>query len=131
MRNNEWLNGTLPGFPIAFAGSNTDVQPNDRLPILTQTHEADICKAKCVKPGRLKKMTRLVQRIQGTINGYFGGYIGKRQSAGKMETKKCIDKMYTLRQRKQGESLQKQQRAVSGRMITDIEMNGTISPPTA
>ena len=81
---------------IAFGGSNTDVSPNDRLPILFETHEADICKKRCVKPKRVKKMIRLVQRIQANINGYFGGYITKIQKAGKIETKKCIDEMYAL-----------------------------------
>ena len=101
LRNSEWINGTIPGFCIAFAGSNTDVTPNDRLPIMPETHEDDICKSKCVKASRLTKMSRQAQRTQATTNGYFGGYIGKRQKAGQMETKKCIDKMYTLRQRNQ------------------------------
>ena len=34
LRNYEWLNGTIAGFCIAFAGSNTDVQPNGLLPML-------------------------------------------------------------------------------------------------
>ena len=33
--------------------------------------------------------------------------------------------MYTLRNKNQGQSLHAKQRAVSGRMITDLEMNGT------
>ena len=33
LRNSEWLDGTMPGLCIAFGGSNTDVSPNDRLPI--------------------------------------------------------------------------------------------------
>ena len=33
--------------------------------------------------------------------------------------------MYTLRERNKGLSEKQQQRAVSGRMVTDIEMNGT------
>ena len=126
LRNNEWLDGPMPGLCIALGGNSTDVSPNDRLPILPETHETDICKKRCVRPKRVKRMTRLVQRIQSNINGYFGGYITKRQRAGKMETKKCIDKMYTLRERDEGKTLREQQRAVSGRMITDIEMNGTV-----
>ena len=42
VRNSEWLNGTVPGFCFVFGGSNTDVQPNDLLPILPQTHEDDV-----------------------------------------------------------------------------------------
>ena len=33
-------------------------------------------------------------------NDYFGGYIGKAQQTRHMEIKKCIDKMYTLRESK-------------------------------
>ena len=39
VRNDEWLNGTMPGLCIALGGSNSDVKPNDRLPIITETHE--------------------------------------------------------------------------------------------
>ena len=54
------------------------------------------------------------------------GYISKRQRLGGLETRKCVDKMYTLRARVEGKSAYQQQRAVSGRMITDTEMNGTL-----
>ena len=126
-RNNEWLNGTLPGFTLAFAGSNSDTKPNDRLPILCETHERS-CNARCVKKHTLKhtqRMMRQTQRIQSITNGYFGGYIGKRQPSGKAELRKCVNNMYNLRNKMQGQSLAAKQRAVSGRMITDLEMNGT------
>ena len=71
-------------------------------------------------------MVRFVQKMQAQMNGYFGGYIGKRQKIGRLETKKCVDKMLALRSRVEGKTPQQQQRAVSGRMITDIEMNGTV-----
>ena len=45
---------------------------------------------------------------------------------GKLETKKCVDKMLKLKEKNQEESKYRQQRAVSGRMITDIEMNGAL-----
>jgi hypothetical protein len=72
------------------------------------------------------KMIRIAQKAQAVTNGYFGGYIGKAQPAGHMEIKKCIDKMYTLRDSlaKDRKSFRQQQRAVSGRMVTDLEMNG-------
>ena len=54
MRNDEWLNGTMPGLCVAFAGSNTDVKPNDRLPIISCTHEK-VCPKKCVKKSTLTK----------------------------------------------------------------------------
>ena len=52
--------------------------------------------------------------------------MSKRQKVGHFESKKCIDKMYRLRARTAGLSEAKRRRAVSGRMITDIEMNGTM-----
>ena len=124
LRNDEWVNGTMPGLCVAFAGSNTDVKPNDRLPITTATHE-EKCKYKCVKKSTLKKTTRATQRTQNVTNGYFGGYIGKRQPAGSLETKKCVDKLFTLRSKMAGQGKAAQLRAASGRLITDMEMNST------
>ena len=124
LRNDEWVNGTMPGLCVAFAGSNTDVKPNDRLPITTATHE-EKCKYKCVKKSTLKKTTRATQRTQNVSNGYFGGYIGKRQPAGSLETKKCVDKLFTLRSKMAGQGKAAQLRAASGRLITDMEMNST------
>ena len=60
------------------------------------------------------------------MNGYFGGYNGKRQPGGSLETKRCVDKLFTLRSRMVGQSKAAQLRAASGRLITDIEMNGTL-----
>ena len=47
LRNEEWLNGCMPGVCIAFAGSNSDVKPNDRLPITEETHELQCNKKRC------------------------------------------------------------------------------------
>ena len=71
-RKNEWLNGTMPGLSIAFAGSNSDFKSNDRLPINNLTHES-YCKKGCVKNNNLEKSTRTTQRTQSVTNGYFGG----------------------------------------------------------
>ena len=109
-----------------FGGSNTDVQPNDLLPILPQTHEDDVCTSGCASRKSTSKMVRRMARSQATRTGYFGGYMCKRQMAGHMETKKCIDKMHSLRARTAGLSESKRRRAVSGRMVRDIEMNGTL-----
>ena len=126
LRNEEWVNGTMPGLCVAFAGSNSDVKPNDRLPILEATHEASCTRKRClVRKHTLKKTTRITQRTQSTTNGYFGGYIGKRQPAGALETRKCMDKLFTLRAKIRGKGQAAQLRAVSGRMITDVEMNST------
>ena len=98
LRNEEWLNGCMPGICVAFAGSNSDVKPNDRLPITEKTHEPFCKRKRCVMEGRgLSRATRATQRTQVVTNGYFGGYISKRQPAGTLETRKCVDKLLTLR----------------------------------
>ena len=125
-RNNEWLNGTCPALCVGLGGCNTDTQNNDKIPILPETHEDDLCNGRCVKKRGHAKLTRILQTAQSTTNGYFGGYIGKRQATAKLETKKCIDKMYVLRRGVEGKSEKDQQRAVTGRMVTDIEMNGAV-----
>ena len=114
----------MPGMCMAFAGSNTDVKPNDRLPITTITHER-ACKKSCVRKSSFGKTTRVTQRTQSVTNGYFGGYVGKRQPTGALETRKCVDKQFSLRAKMAGQSKSQQLRAASGRMITDMEMNST------
>ena len=56
-RNDEWVNGTMAGLCIAFSGSNTDVKPNDRLPIIAATHEK-CCTRRCVKKHHTKRITQ-------------------------------------------------------------------------
>ena len=126
MRNEEWLNGCMPGLCVAFAGSNSDVKPNDRLPITAKTHERGCKRKRCIMNDRsITRSTRATQRTQSVTNGYFGGYIGKRQPAGTMETKKCVDKLFTLRAKIAGRGKAAQVRACSGRLVTDLEMNST------
>ena len=67
LRNEEYLNGCMPGLGVALAGSNSDVKPNDRLPILEQTHESHCKRKRCtVKKNNLKKAIRATQRTQTT-----------------------------------------------------------------
>ena len=82
----------------------------------------------CVKKNHTKQTKKLIplsQRIQAVTEGYFGGYIGKRQPGGKAEVKKCINHMYALRNKLRGQGTNAEQRAVSEEMIADLEMNGT------
>ena len=125
LRSHEWLNGCMPGVCVAFAGSNSDVKPNDGLPIIEQTHETCCDRKRCIVQGKVRKATRATQRTQTVTNGYFGGYIGKQQPAGNLETRKCIDKLFTLRAKIEGKGKAKQLRACSGRLITELEMNTT------
>ena len=102
MRNEEWVNGRMPGMCMACAGSNSDVKLNDRLPITELTHEQFCKKQRClVKHHNLKeKTTRELQRLQTTAIRYFGGYIGKRSPIGNLEVEKCVNKLYILRAKK-------------------------------
>eukprot|EP00973_Karenia_brevis_P068906 9579640-Karenia_brevis.AAC.1 len=68
---------------------------------------------------------RGAQRHQATIRGYFGGYINKRQPSGKLDTWKCVRKMQTSKQSIKSRTSTQQLRAVSGRLVTDLEMKST------
>ena len=48
VRNSEWVDGSMRGLTAVVAGSNTDVKPNDLLPITSATHEDEVCKRECV-----------------------------------------------------------------------------------
>ena len=65
-------------------------------------------------------MTRQLHLKQSRVSGYFGGYIGKPQKVGKLETKKCIDKMYASKSRNQG----KTERAI----ISDLQVGRGVAP---
>ena len=56
---------------------------------------------------------RTAQRQQAATNGYVGGYIGKRQPSGKLETKESGDKMHVLREKLTNKSAAAQLRAVT------------------
>ena len=59
MRNEAWVNGCMPGLCVAFAGSNSDVTPNDRLPIIEKTHEQCCRRKRCIgKKKSLRNATR-------------------------------------------------------------------------
>ena len=124
-RNSAWLNGTAQAFTVVF-GFNTDCSPSDRLPITTETHEAT-CTDGCVgSSGMVTRITRKAQQAMSQVLGYFAGYIVKAQPVGLYELKKCFDKMRVLRETIRGHSPQDQARAVTRRMISDLEMKGTL-----
>ena len=125
-RNSEWLDGTCPALCIGLTGGNTDVKVNnDRMPITAETHDA-ACNKNCLKTNTARKVQRRMMRAHASTNGYFGGYIAKRQPCGRFEAKKCIDKMNVLKTKTSEQSAGKKLRAASGRMVTDLEMNGTL-----
>ena len=63
---------------------------------------------------------------QVRTNNYFGDYIGKHQKYGTLEIQRCIEKWHNVKARQQRNSPLEQNRKVCGRMITDIEMKGTL-----
>jgi len=123
-RNNEWLTGSARGLVVGF-GCNTHTGPNDRLPITAKTHER-ACKRQCVKAGSVALIARKTQCSQTQQAGYIGGYMCKVQPAGRYEMQKCIQKMYTLREHTKDWTPKDQAKAAVRRMITDLEMKGTL-----
>ena len=117
-RNSPWLNGTSRAFVTAF-GCNTDVSPNDRLPILPETHE-ECCSKGCVENASVAAVACRAQRAQALTSGYFSGYIFKSQPIGRYELKKCVDKMHRLRERIGDRTSRDQTAAVARRMLTDL-----------
>ena len=66
------------------------------------------------------------QNAQTMQNGYQTSYMVKVPRAGSYELQKCINKMYNLRDRIDQRSGSDQLRAVTRRMVTDLECNGTL-----
>ena len=125
-RNCVWVNGTAPAFAVAF-GFNTDVSPNDRLPVTKGTHEASCTRSSCVKDCSKGEVARAESRAQLDTDGYFGGYINKAQPVGSFELRKCMQNMRTLNERIGVEYTQADQmRTVSRRMIVDLELRGVL-----
>ena len=48
LRNCEWINGTASTLCLGLSGGNTDVKLNDRIPIISSTHETEECQRCCV-----------------------------------------------------------------------------------
>ena len=126
-RNNAWFNSCMPGLCVALGGSNSDVKPNDRLPIIDVTHEKSCKSKRCVKANPcFNKMARKAQRTQTQTRIYFGGYIGKGQPTGTKEMQKLIRNAEVLHEKLNGSSAQQSLRAVSSRLATDLEMGSTL-----
>ena len=125
-RNCVWINGTAPALAVAF-GFNTDISPNDRLPVIKETHEASCARGSCVKDCSEGEVARAESRAQLDTDGYFGGYITKAQPVGGYELRKCIKNMQTLHDRIAVEYTPADQtRTVSRRMIVDLELRGVL-----
>lgn len=125
-RNCVWINGTAAAFAVAF-GFNTDISPNDRLPIMKETHEVSCTRSSCVKDINTGEVSRAESRAQLDTDGYFGGYIVKAQPVGGYELRKCMNNMDVLRERIAVTfTPEDQTRSVSRRMISDLELRGVL-----
>ena len=125
-RNCKWINGTAPAFTVAF-GFNTDISPNDRLPIIKETHEASCIRSSCVKDISQGEIARVESRAQLDTDGYFAGYMVKAQPVGNYELRKCLNGMSVLRDRiKVAMTPGDQTRVVVGRMAIDLELKGIL-----
>ena len=125
-RNSVWINGTAKAFAVAF-GFNTDVSPNDRLPIIKETHEASCTRSSCIRDRNAGKVAHIESRAQLATAGYFGGYIVKAQPVGNYELRKCTNNMHVLRERIATTlSPADQQTAVVRRMVVDLDLKGVL-----
>ena len=93
---------------------------------MEETHEPS-CTRQCVQEGGdVSTIARAVQTAQSMTTGYFAGYITKVQPCGQYELKKCTDKMLLLKERIHGRTASDQVRAVTRRMLTDLEQKGVL-----
>ena len=129
-RNDPWLASTCPAFALGLCGGNTDVTPNDRIPVMRETHEAS-CQDRCVSRGNLREMSHGAQVAQSRMQGYTGGYaLGKVPQVKPPEIKRILQKLARLEETTSSASVNEQFRAFSGRMVSDIECNGVVRPAT-
>ena len=92
MRNEEWLNGCMPGMCMAFAGSNSDVKLNDRLPITEDTHEQCCKKQRClVKHHNLKKNNSRITKTSNHCYSIFWWLHWKKKSNWKFGSWKMCE----------------------------------------
>ena len=125
-RNCVWINGTAPAFAVAF-GFNTDVSPNDRLPIIKETHEVSCIRGSCVKANNTGEVARTESRAQLNQDGYTGGYIVKAAPVGACELRKCMNRMEVLRRQIAPKlTPDDQTKAVVRTMAKDLELNGVL-----
>ena len=131
LRNNEWLNGTAPGFCVGISGANTDVKVYDLVPIIDETHEGTLCTGKCVpekdadKKRAAERSMRAMEKNVASYNGYTGGYVSKRAKPPQLLLKKTLSRLKQLYDRHSGATFKTHFRAMSARLLTDIEAGGT------
>ena len=81
-RQSEWYSGTSSILSELFL-SNTDVQAPYRVPLFDATHDKDCKSGRCVRLLSHKALAIIAMKAMKQMAGYFGGYISKRQKAGR------------------------------------------------
>ena len=112
--------------------SNTNVQCNYRVPIMSCTHDKDCTAASCVKITK-RRLCLLAQRAMKHMNGYFGGYISKKQKIGQFEIKKSVSALPLLQEKLEARGLKSasaQLAHVVNRMFTTLESKGILRVAT-
>lgn len=113
--------------------SNTNVQCNYRVPIMTSTHDQDCKNAKCITSTSRGHLCLIAQRAMKQMTGYFGGYISKRQKIGSFELKKSVSALTPLKAKLEERNLKTasaQLAHVTNRMFTTLEGKGILRMAT-
>ena len=113
--------------------SNTNVQCNYRVPLMPCTHDKDCKSESCTKLISKRRLCLLAQRAMKQMNGYFGGYISKKQKIGQFELKKSVSTLPLLQEKLEARGLQSasaQLAHVVNRMFTTLESKGILRVAT-
>ena len=110
------------------ARSNTNVQCNYRVPITKTTHDKDCPSGNCIGKISARKLCLIAQRAMKQMNGYFGGYMAKKQKIGGFEVKKSVAALGPLKRKLQSRQLQAsaQLAHVVNRMFVTLEGRGIL-----
>ena len=131
IRNNPWINGTAPGFCVGLSGMNSDVKLYDLVPITDETHECAVCTGKCLPKNEAAKRRKVIKSKRAKEKNiaqytlYVSGYMKKPQQVPHLELRRSLPRMAQLTERHANSTQQTLGRAVSQRLLTDIETGGT------
>ena len=127
VRTESWQSGTTPGFAVHFR-SNSHTGPNYRVPPIACVHEPSCPSAACKARAQnmlgsldVKKISRLMQRVQRETTGYYCGYTFKGQIVGRkylLQASKSLDYMEDgLKDKSEGQRMHR----VTNRLLVDMQ----------
>lgn len=124
-RTCENKNGTAKAFSADLPWCNSDVSPDLRVPLITETHDP---RCPCARVGRpsMRTVAREAQSVASRTAGYFGGYIGKVQLVGKTERRRCVEGIVQLAEQHEADPAAVQVRVCPRRLIADLEAKWTL-----